>query len=105
MKRMKLRLLALAMLGLSSTSHALTPEQQQLRSIYQELVETNTTDSVGSCTVAAQKMAKRLKAAGYRDSEMQMIIPPGGPKKGNLVLLAAVGAGFTSGATLLRWAF
>ena len=26
-------------------------------------------------------------------------------KKGNLVLLAAVGAGFTSGATLLRWAF
>jgi acetylornithine deacetylase/succinyl-diaminopimelate desuccinylase-like protein len=49
-------------------------------------VETNTTDSVGSCTVAAQKMAKRLKAAGYRDSELQMIIPPGGPKKGNLVL-------------------
>jgi acetylornithine deacetylase/succinyl-diaminopimelate desuccinylase-like protein len=86
MKRMKLRLLALALLGLSSTSYALTPEQQQLRSIYQELVETNTTDSVGSCTVAAQKMAKRLKAAGYRDSEMQMIIPPGGPKKGNLVL-------------------
>jgi 3-oxoacyl-[acyl-carrier-protein] synthase-3 len=26
-------------------------------------------------------------------------------KKGDLVLLAAVGAGFTSGATLLRWAF
>jgi 3-oxoacyl-[acyl-carrier-protein] synthase-3 len=26
-------------------------------------------------------------------------------KKGNLVLLAAVGAGFTSGATLLRWAY
>jgi 3-oxoacyl-[acyl-carrier-protein] synthase-3 len=26
-------------------------------------------------------------------------------KKGNLVLLASVGAGFTAGATLLRWAF
>jgi len=26
-------------------------------------------------------------------------------KKGDLLLLAAVGAGFTSGATLLRWAF
>jgi acetylornithine deacetylase/succinyl-diaminopimelate desuccinylase-like protein len=86
MKRMKLHLLALAMLGLSSTSHALTPEQQQLRSIYQELVETNTTNSVGSCTVAAQKMAKRLKAGGYRDSDMQLIVPPGGPKKGNLIL-------------------
>jgi 3-oxoacyl-[acyl-carrier-protein] synthase-3 len=26
-------------------------------------------------------------------------------KKGSLVLLASVGAGFTSGATLLRWAY
>jgi 3-oxoacyl-[acyl-carrier-protein] synthase-3 len=26
-------------------------------------------------------------------------------KKGNLVMLASVGAGFTVGATLLRWAF
>jgi 3-oxoacyl-[acyl-carrier-protein] synthase-3 len=26
-------------------------------------------------------------------------------KKGSLVLLAAVGAGFTAGATLLRWAY
>lgn len=63
----------------------LTPVQKQMRSIYQELVETNTTNSVGSCTVAAQKMAKRLKAGGFKDSELQIIIPPGGPKKGNLV--------------------
>jgi 3-oxoacyl-[acyl-carrier-protein] synthase-3 len=26
-------------------------------------------------------------------------------RKGDIVLLAAVGAGFTSGATLLRWAY
>ena len=26
-------------------------------------------------------------------------------KKGDLVLIAAVGAGFTSGATLVRWAY
>jgi acetylornithine deacetylase/succinyl-diaminopimelate desuccinylase-like protein len=63
----------------------LTPVQQQMRAIYQELVETNTTNSVGSCTLAAQKMAKRLKAGGFKDSEMQLVIPPGGPKKGNLV--------------------
>jgi len=63
----------------------LTPVQQQMRAIYQELVETNTTNSIGSCTLAAQKMAKRLKAGGFKDSEMQLIIPPGGPKKGNLV--------------------
>jgi acetylornithine deacetylase/succinyl-diaminopimelate desuccinylase-like protein len=63
----------------------LTPPQKQLREIYQELVETNTTNSTGSCTVAANKMAQRLKAAGYRDADMQIIVPPGGPTKGNLV--------------------
>jgi acetylornithine deacetylase/succinyl-diaminopimelate desuccinylase-like protein len=63
----------------------LTPVQKQMRGIYQELVETNTTNSVGSCTVAAQKMAKRLKAGGFNDSELQIIVPPGGPQKGNLV--------------------
>src|SRR5450830_843592 len=63
----------------------LTPVQKQMRAIYQELVETNTNNSVGSCTVAAQKMAKRLKAGGFKDSELQIIIPPGGPQKGNLI--------------------
>jgi acetylornithine deacetylase/succinyl-diaminopimelate desuccinylase-like protein len=77
----------LAVLAAAGAAHgaALTPVQQQMRSIYQELVETNTTNSVGSCTVAAQKMAKRLKAGGFKDSELQMIIPPGGPQKGNLI--------------------
>ncbi|RFP09966.1 MULTISPECIES: M20/M25/M40 family metallo-hydrolase [unclassified Duganella] len=63
----------------------LTPVQKQMREIYQELVETNTTNSTGSCTVAANKMAKRLKAAGYQDAELHLIVPPGGPAKGNLV--------------------
>jgi acetylornithine deacetylase/succinyl-diaminopimelate desuccinylase-like protein len=74
-------------LAVAGAAHSaeLTPVQQQMRAIYQELVETNTTNSVGSCTVAAQKMAKRLKAGGFKDSELQIIVPPGGPKKGNLV--------------------
>ena len=33
------------------------------RSLYKELVETNTTLSSGSCTLAAERMAARLKAA------------------------------------------
>ena len=74
----------LAVAGVAQAAE-LTPVQQQMRAIYQELVETNTTNSIGSCTLAAQKMAKRLKAGGFKDSEMQLIIPPGGPKKGNLV--------------------
>ena len=36
---------------------------------------------------------------------MNTAVETGRLKKGDLVLLAAVGAGFTSGATLLRWAF
>jgi acetylornithine deacetylase/succinyl-diaminopimelate desuccinylase-like protein len=63
----------------------LTPVQKQMREIYQELVETNTTNSIGSCTAAANKMAKRLKAGGYKDADLHLIVPPGGPKKGNLV--------------------
>ncbi|WP_267876223.1 M20/M25/M40 family metallo-hydrolase [Duganella rivi] len=74
----------LAMAGAAQGAQ-LTPVQQQMRAIYQELVETNTTNSVGSCTLAAQKMAKRLKGGGFKDAELQLIIPPGGPKKGNLV--------------------
>jgi 3-oxoacyl-[acyl-carrier-protein] synthase III len=43
--------------------------------------------------------------AGTIPLAMQSAIEEGKLKKGDLVLVAAVGAGFTSGATLLRWAF
>ena len=86
MKRATWLLAGLALTGTMQAHGAdLTPVQKQMREIYQELVETNTTNSVGSCTVAAKKMAKRLKAAGFRDADMQIIVPPGAPAKGNLV--------------------
>lgn len=62
-----------------------TPAQQQLRELYKELVEINTTDSAGSCTVAAEAMQKRLVAGGIPASDIRIIVPPGAPKKGNLV--------------------
>jgi len=43
--------------------------------------------------------------AGTVPIAMQTAIEEGKLKKGDLVLLAAVGAGFTAGATLLRWAY
>jgi 3-oxoacyl-[acyl-carrier-protein] synthase-3 len=43
--------------------------------------------------------------AGTIPLAMQTAIDEGKVKKGDLVLLAAVGAGFTSGATLLKWAY
>ena len=43
--------------------------------------------------------------AGTIPIAMKTAIEEGKLKKGDLVLVASVGAGFTSGATLLRWAF
>jgi 3-oxoacyl-[acyl-carrier-protein] synthase III len=43
--------------------------------------------------------------AGTIPLAMQTAVEEGKLKKGDRVLLAAVGAGFTSGATLLKWAF
>jgi len=76
-----------ASLSLSALAQgaAPTPAQRELREIYTELVEINTTDSVGSCTEAAQALAARLKAAGLPAQDVQVIAPAGGPKKGNLV--------------------
>lgn len=59
--------------------------QQAFRSLYKELVETNTTLSSGSCTLAAERMAARLKAAGYKDADMHLFAVPEHPKDGGLV--------------------
>lgn len=74
-----------ALLCQQALAQAPVPAQQELRAVYKELVEINTTDSAGSCTVAAQAMARRLRASGFTDADMQLIVPPNGPKKGILV--------------------
>lgn len=63
----------------------LAPDVAAFRATYQELVETNTSLSAGSCTDAAGKMAARLKAAGYPDSDIHLFTGPGHPKEGGLV--------------------
>jgi acetylornithine deacetylase/succinyl-diaminopimelate desuccinylase-like protein len=55
------------------------------RELYKELVETNTTLSGGDCTLASQRMAARMKSAGYSDAEVRVIVPEKFPKQGNLV--------------------
>jgi acetylornithine deacetylase/succinyl-diaminopimelate desuccinylase-like protein len=54
------------------------------RSIFQELIEINTTDSVGNVTTAAEAMAKRLRAAGFADSDLAILGP--NVRKKNLVV-------------------
>src|SRR5580692_8537895 len=53
------------------------------RDIFKQLIEINTTDSVGSTTVAAEAMAKRLRDAGFAAADAQVLGP--NPRKGNLV--------------------
>jgi acetylornithine deacetylase/succinyl-diaminopimelate desuccinylase-like protein len=63
----------------------LRPGEAEFRALYKELVETNTTFSAGSCTLAAERMAARLKAAGFPESDLTLFTPPDKPKDGGLV--------------------
>ena len=71
--------------GGPAAADTLRPDQVQFRSLYKELVETNTTLSSGSCTLAAQRMAARLKAAGLPETQLTLFADPEHPKEGGLV--------------------
>ena len=64
---------------------SLRPDQEAFRELYKELVETNTTLSSGSCTLAAERMAARLKAAGMPNNQITLFAQPDHPKEGGLV--------------------
>ena len=53
------------------------------RDIYKELIEINTTESVGDTTMAAQAMAQRLKEAGLPQADIHILGP--NPRRGNRV--------------------
>jgi acetylornithine deacetylase/succinyl-diaminopimelate desuccinylase-like protein len=59
--------------------------EEAFRSLYKELVETNTTLSSGSCTLAAERMAARLKTAGFTDDQLTLFATPEKPREGGLV--------------------
>ncbi len=64
-----------------------TPGEARFRELYKELVETNTSLSVGSCTLAAERMEARLKSAGFPDSDLYPFVAPDHPKEGGLVVV------------------
>ena len=63
------------------------PDQLAFRDLYKELVEINTTLSVGSCTQAAEAMGARLKAAGFPADDVKVVVADGHPKEGSLVAI------------------
>lgn len=66
---------------------AIRPDQAEFRGLYKELVETNTTLSAGNCTLAAERMAARLKAAGMQDDQLKVLFTSDHPKEGSLVAI------------------
>ena len=65
-------------------------DRQLSRDILKELIEINTTDSVGNVTTAAEAMAKRLRDAGFADSDI-FIGGPNDRKKNMVVRLRGTG--------------
>jgi acetylornithine deacetylase/succinyl-diaminopimelate desuccinylase-like protein len=84
-------LVTLALLGLLFTGAAVafvetgppSAEDTLARDIFEELIEINTTDSVGDNTKAAEAMARRLRDAGFPEEDVRVLGPH--PRKGNLV--------------------
>ncbi len=81
---MRIALLCITCLFVSSApAQERTPHQQMAVSIFQELIEIDTTQSVGDNTKAAEAMAARLIEAGFTEKDVKVIVPA--PRKGNLV--------------------
>ena len=93
MKRSLRLVLGTALLAASAIpAHAVPPAassagEADFRALYKELIETNTSQSAGSCTLAAERMAARLKAAGFADSQITLFATPEHPKDGGLVAI------------------
>jgi acetylornithine deacetylase/succinyl-diaminopimelate desuccinylase-like protein len=58
--------------------------EARAKEIFKQLIEINTTHSVGDTTKAAEAMAARFKAAGFTDADVRVLGPSA--KKGNLVV-------------------
>jgi len=89
-----------AAIGQEAPMPPLRPDQVTFLALYKELVETTTTLSAGSCTLAAERMAAHLKAAGYADKDVTLFSVPDHPREGGLVAIL-VGTSKTAKPMLL----
>jgi acetylornithine deacetylase/succinyl-diaminopimelate desuccinylase-like protein len=69
----------------SATAQTRDAELMSFRSIYEEMVEIDTSPSSGSCTRLVEAGLKRLQEAGYSARDARLIVPTGAPDDGNLV--------------------
>jgi acetylornithine deacetylase/succinyl-diaminopimelate desuccinylase-like protein len=67
-------------------SHADAATRRLAIDIFKQLIEINTTDSVGSVTAAAEAMAQRFRDAGFPESDIQLLGPSSNDRKKNVVV-------------------
>ncbi len=88
MRRASLALTALLVAALAAPAASQTEpsaaDRALARDIFRELIEINTTDSLGNTPRAARAMARRLVAAGFPPADVHVLIGPDA-KHGNLV--------------------
>jgi acetylornithine deacetylase/succinyl-diaminopimelate desuccinylase-like protein len=82
--KLLLLLLGTALLASNASAQADNPSRQLAHDIFKQLIEINTTDSVGNVTTAAEAMAQRFRDAGFAESDMQVLGP--NDRKKNLVV-------------------
>jgi acetylornithine deacetylase/succinyl-diaminopimelate desuccinylase-like protein len=75
-------LVCFALPAFAQTDDATT--RQLAHDIFKQLIEINTTDSVGSVTAASEAMAQRFRDAGFPDSDIHVIGP--NDRKKNVVV-------------------
>src|SRR5262249_54003489 len=77
------RYLSILAFAAFAAQSAAPPQHSRARDVFKQLVEINTTDSVGNVTEAAAAVAARLKDAGFPPADVQVLGPD--PRKGNVV--------------------
>src|SRR5882757_4470400 len=75
---------ALLLIAVGSAAQAPSADRRLARDIFKQLIEINTTDSVGNVTTAAEAMATRLREAGYAEKDLVLAGP--NERKKNLVV-------------------
>src|SRR5258707_5750288 len=78
------------LLALPVMAQEMSPADEATRKlavdIFKQLIEINTTDSVGSVTAAAEAMAQRFRDAGFPESEIHVPGPSSNDRKKNIVV-------------------
>ncbi|MCA0909962.1 M20/M25/M40 family metallo-hydrolase [Qipengyuania gaetbuli] len=77
--------LAAPMPAAAQDAGGLRPDQKEFRDLFEELVETDTSLSNGSCTLAAERMADRLRKAGFPEDRLTLFATAEAPREGGLV--------------------